>query len=295
HFREIMNPKLAANEKTTPSWVIEHLRRTGGMFGLRTFHEETLTFTPSGIENDCHGSSRSFAQAYEFGRQGLKVPIAFGADLNGFIQQVRPRFGPNGACSATFQAEADAQSHAQTLTGPGPLGTDFDEKGLAHVGLLPDLLDDLDQLGADTGPLRSSAEAFIRMWERAAGPRTEMADPAEDIDITGVAPYIPREDREATYPTQCGDPYFPAFQEIGGACRFDAECITGKCSSTPCLVKSGVCQCVDDAHCGQDQYCGWGLNVGECQDKKPSGAVCAEDRECLSGACTLTLSGPRCD
>lgn len=295
HFREIMNPKSASNEKTTPASVIQMLRRTGGMFGLRTAHEETLAYTPSGIENDCHGSSKSFAQAYELGRQGLKVPMAFGADLNGFIQQVRPRFGPNGACSATFQAEANAQAHGQAVNGPGPLGTDFDEKGLAHVGLLPDLVADLDQLGADTGPLRSSAESFIRMWERAAGPRTGMADPAEDVSTDGIAPYVPREDREATYPTECGEAYAPAYQEVGGACRFDAECITGDCSSAPCLVKSGTCLCVTDAHCGAMQYCGWGLNNGECMDKKPSGAACVEGRECISGVCSVTITGPRCD
>ena len=45
HFREVMNPKLAANEKTTPAWVVKYLRQTGGMFGLRTAHDETRTYT----------------------------------------------------------------------------------------------------------------------------------------------------------------------------------------------------------------------------------------------------------
>jgi len=294
HFREIMNPKLASNEKTTPAWVVQMLRRTGGMFGLRTAHEETLTYTPSGIDNTCHGSSRSFAQAYELGHQGLKVPLAFGADLNGFIQQVRPRFGPNGSCSATFEAEANAQSHAQKVSGPGPLGTDFDDKGLAHVGLLPDLIEDLEQLGADTAPLHSSAKNFIRMWERASGPRTGMADPANDIDTSGIEPYTPREQREAAYPTQCGKAYAPAYQDVGGDCRFDGECISGDCSSTPCVDQSGTCLCVTDAHCGAAQYCGWGLNAGSCRDKKSAGAACASDRECLSDRCGWTFTGPRC-
>jgi microsomal dipeptidase-like Zn-dependent dipeptidase len=192
HFREVMNPELASNEKTTPAWVIQDLRRTGGVFGVRTAHDETLSYVPSGVANNCQGSSRSFAQAYEFGRQGLKVPMAFGADLNGFIQQVRPRFGPNGACSATGEAEAEAQANEQEMSGPKRLGTDFDDKGLAHIGLLPDLLLDLEQLGVDTSSLRSSAEAFIRMWERASGARTGMADPANDIDTGGVATFALR-------------------------------------------------------------------------------------------------------
>ncbi|XXT17204.1 membrane dipeptidase [Sorangium sp. So ce429] len=187
HLREVMNPELADDEKTTPAWAIQAIRRTGGMFGLRTAHDQTRAYTRSGVENNCQGSSRSFAQAYEFGRQGLKVPMAFGADLNGFIQQTRPRFGSNGACSAAPEAEALTQALAQQVSGPGRVGTDFDEKGLAHIGHLPDLLTDLDHLGVDTAALRSSAETFLRMWERAAGPRAGMADAANDIDTTGIA------------------------------------------------------------------------------------------------------------
>ena len=61
------------------------------------FTPQMRAYTRSGIANNCQGSSRSVAQAYEFGRQGLKVPMAFGADLNGFIQQTRPRFGDRTA------------------------------------------------------------------------------------------------------------------------------------------------------------------------------------------------------
>nr|AYM54096.1 sphingolipid ceramide N-deacylase [Byssovorax cruenta] len=294
HFREVMNPELAETEKTTPAWVIQYLRRTGGIFGLRTAHDETRAYTPSGVANNCQGSSRSFAQASEFARQGLKVPVAFGADFNGFIQQVRPRFGPNGACSATFTAEANEHAHAQEVSSPGRLGTEFDEKGLAHIGLLPDLLTDLDHLGASTASLRSSAESFIRMWERAQSPRTGMADPANDIDVSGVAPYVPREQREAAYPTQCGEAYSPSTQDPGDACRFDAECTSGDCSSSPCTDMNGTCLCSTDAQCGSSRYCGWGLNEGLCQDKKAAGASCLYGRECLSGTCKLTISGPRC-
>ena len=294
HFREVMNPTLALNEKTTPAWVIQDLRRTGGMFGLRTAHDETRTYTPAAIANNCQGSSRSFAQAYEFGRQGLKIPMAFGADFNGFIQQTRPRFGPNGACSATFEAEADAQLAQQRAGTPARLGTDFDEKGLAHIGLLPDLLADLDHLGANTASLKSSAESYIRMWERANSTRTGMADPANDINTTGVAAFVPRDQREAAYPTQCGKAYSPGYQVLGGSCRFNAECTTGKCSSAPCTILTGTCQCVTDAHCGASQYCGWGLNLGICQNKKAAGAICSDNRECLSASCKLGITGPRC-
>ncbi|WP_141590404.1 membrane dipeptidase [Myxococcus sp. AB056] len=252
HFREVMHPGLAANEKTTPASIIRYLRQTGGMFGLRTAHDETRDYTRTPVANNCQGSTRSLAQAYEFGRLGLKVNMGFGADLNGFIQQTRPRFGPHGACSAGFAAEAAFQAQQQLTAGPPPLGTDFDNYGLAHVGLLPDVVRDLKQLGVNTTGLEGSSETFIRMWERATGTRTGMADSATNIDTSGVAAYVPKETRAAQYPT----------------------------SST----------CTNDSDCASTQYCGWGLNAGKCQNKKPKGAICGSARECLSNNCRWTLT-----
>jgi len=47
---------------------------------------------------------------------------------------------------------------------------DINEDGLAHVGLVPDFLAELKNVGvsdADLDPLFNSAEAYIRMWEKA--------------------------------------------------------------------------------------------------------------------------------
>lgn len=297
HFREVMNPDLARDEKTTPASIIKYLRQTGGMFGLRTAHDEARTYTKSYIANNCHGSSRSVAQAYEFGRQGLKVPMAFGADLNGFIQQTRPRFGDYGACSATFQAEADVQAYQQTLSGPGRLGTDYDVYGLAHIGLLPDLLRDLGQLGANTTGLANSAETFLRMWERAQGVRTGMADAATDIDTSGVAAYVPKSTREGTYPTQCGAAYAPDTKVLGQGCRFDGECISDQCTAILCDTIGGRCVCNDDGDCGSTRYCQDDIPANpsdnDCVAKKGEYASCSRDGQCLSGACggCLNLTG----
>ncbi|MBJ6759781.1 membrane dipeptidase [Myxococcaceae bacterium JPH2] len=292
HFREVMNPDLAANEKTTPAWVVRDIRQTGGMFGLRTAHDETRTYTRTTVANNCQGSTRSLAQAYEFGRQGLKVNMGFGADLNGFIQQTRPRFGNFGACSAGFRAEADAQMDQQRTSGPGRLGTDFDVNGLAHVGFLPDVVRDLKQLGVNTTGLEGSAENFIRMWERANSARTGMADAAADIDTSGVAAYVPKSTREAAYPTMCGKPYAPASKAVADTCRYDAECKSGSCTtSEDCTGSTGSCICVTDAHCGTNQYCGWGLNAGNCVNKKAKGALCSSARECLSNSCKWLTCG----
>ncbi|MBL8976231.1 MAG: membrane dipeptidase [Myxococcales bacterium] len=241
HFRDIMTKERQREEKTTPQWIVEVVRQTGGLIGLRTGHEEVNTYDPSPVANTCHGSSRSFAQAYDFGRLGLKVPLALGSDLNGFIQQVRPRFGPD-ACSASFPTEAQCQAKEEAMSGPPPLGSGFDEAGFGHIGLLPALLDDLDQLGSDTAPLRSSADSFVRMWERAAGPRSGPADPADDIDASGVTILPVHALREADFPQECGDSYCPAALATGAVCRFDAECVSGECADAGmCGKPRGTC------------------------------------------------------
>jgi microsomal dipeptidase-like Zn-dependent dipeptidase len=289
HFREVMNPKLQDDEKTTPAWVIQMLRQTGGMFGMRTMHDETRAYPASGIENSCHGSTRSFAQALAFGQQGLKVPVAFGADFNGFIQQTRPRFGDLGACSAGFKAEADAQAHLQAVSGPPRLGTDFDEFGLAHIGLLPDMLRDLENLGADVSALSHSTEIFLQMWDRALGPRSGMANPATDIDTSGISPYVPKEVREAAYPTQCGIPYAPDSKVLEQGCRFDDECLSEQCTSVLCSTFDGRCVCNDDGDCGAASYCQDEIpaNPGDndCVPKKADWDSCSRDGQCLSGDC----------
>jgi microsomal dipeptidase-like Zn-dependent dipeptidase len=185
HFREIMLPAKAAEEKTSPAWVVAMIRETGGMFGLRTASDEVNAYDPSPVANTCHGSSRSFAQAYDYGRMGLGVAMGLGSDLNGFITQTRPRFGPD-ACSASFSQERDCQARDELAMGAPPLLTAFDSTGLGHIGLLMDLVDDLDQLGTDTTALRDSADAFVRMWERASSDRDGPADDPSDLRTDGI-------------------------------------------------------------------------------------------------------------
>lgn len=240
HFREVMTPAKAEQEKTTPSWVAQMVRQTGGMIGLRTAHEETNTYEPSPVDNSCQGSSRSFAQAYDFGRLGLGVAMGLGSDLNGFIQQTRPRFGPQ-ACSASFPEEAKCQAKAERENGPAPLGTDFDEKGMAHMGVVLDLIDDLEALGTDVEPLRTSATDWVTMWERVEV-RSGMADPADDIDTSGVTILPVHGVRRQDYPTECDITYCEGGTLSGEDCRFDAECVSGTCvDAGECGTPRGTC------------------------------------------------------
>ncbi len=242
HFREIMTPEKGAQEKTTPFWVAQMLRQTGGMLGLRTAHEETSTYEPSPVDNTCQGSSRSFAQAYDYGRMGLGLAIGLGSDLNGFIQQTRPRFGPQ-ACSASFPEEAQCQAKAEREGDVPRLGTDFDEKGMAHMGVVLDVIDDLEALGTDVEPLRTSADDWVTMWERTEASRTGPVEMADDIDTSGVTVLPAHGLRRAEYPTECDIPYCAGGTLSGEECRFDAQCESGTCEGAgKCGTPRGTCQ-----------------------------------------------------
>lgn len=164
HLRSIMTGKKRNEEKTTPDYIIRMIRETGGMIGLRTGSEQVRTYGASGVPNDCDGSTKSFAQAYQYGTLGLKVDIAFASDFNGFIQQLRPRFGGrHETCGASGRpAVAERQRKAQT----GRVGTPLDCRGFGHIGLEGDIIRELNNFGVDTTGLENSAEAFIRVWER---------------------------------------------------------------------------------------------------------------------------------
>ena len=116
------------------------------MVGLRTGLEAATTYNTS-VGNYCDGSIRSFAQSLMAGvDQGLSLGL--GADLNGFITQMKPRCYPDN----------------------DPATQDIQRKGLAHVGLLPQLVQDLHNIGVPQqyiDHLDSSAERFVVMWERA--------------------------------------------------------------------------------------------------------------------------------
>ena len=59
-----------------------------------------------------------------------------------------------------------------TFTEPhlGVRDVDFDDEGMLHLGLVPELIEDARNTGAtdaDLEPLFRSAEGYLRMWERA--------------------------------------------------------------------------------------------------------------------------------
>lgn len=100
----------------------------------------------------------------------------FGFDLNGFAGAPGPRFGEGSGCSTpqedpvTYPFKSYAGDVTFTEPRVGNRKIDFNNEGLSHIGMLPELLEDARgdaESDADLEPLFRSAEGYLRMWERA--------------------------------------------------------------------------------------------------------------------------------
>lgn len=167
--------------------------------------------------DDCRHSSKSFAVAYMNLAWIMGRPVAFGSDFNGTAGHFGPRFGSEGCGgippvvvpdplnpSMTLYLAQNDSAHKlervqqyrrnqrvsypfqlpgfgifeKQITGKKVFDYNFD--GLAHIGLLPDFVQDLKVIGMDTaqGPagqgsyvnmMFNSAEEYIRVWEKSMG------------------------------------------------------------------------------------------------------------------------------
>lgn len=97
-------------------------------------------------------------------------------DLNGFAHGPRPRFGPNAPCGGPQANPIDypftSYDGAVTFEAPqlGNRMVDFNTEGMIHIGLLPEYIEDARRDGVtdqELEPLFRSAEALVRLWERA--------------------------------------------------------------------------------------------------------------------------------
>ena len=125
----------------------------------------------------------SFANRTHEAREFVDLPaMPLSFDYNGFAGSRRPRFGPDSGCPQpqTNPVAYPFASHDGGVTFTqatlGNRRVDFNTEGMLHLGLLPELIEDVRRDGAnpaDIEPLFRTAEAFITLWERieAAAPR----------------------------------------------------------------------------------------------------------------------------
>ena len=129
----------------------------------------TLAYTPvegDAVADDCRTSSKTWAQSLQYGVDVMDAPVAMGSDFNGVAGHVGPRFGsdacggagaPNGSERALQELAGNRVGYPFTIPGFGSFAKqttgdkafDYNVDGLAHIGLLPDMVADLDRIGVD--------------------------------------------------------------------------------------------------------------------------------------------------
>lgn len=107
---------------------------------------------------------------------GLDRGAVFGTDMHGMVQQSYPRFGVNSDCDEPqenavhypFTSFDGAVTFEKQVTGQRIF--DFNIEGTAHIGLLPDLIQDMRNQGMSDEYLESffrGAESYLQTWEKA--------------------------------------------------------------------------------------------------------------------------------
>ena len=169
---------------------LKRIRDLGGMVNI-IIHQgdenEVDTFSAPGqtrIEHTCGNSSNTLVQAYQYAVANMPGRgVGFGTDLNGFAGLLGPRFGvdavskneqnPLLGLGGSFVAIATSEE-LDCINRVGNRDFNFDVDGLAHIGMLPDLIADWQAQGLtdeDLEPLLRSAETYLEVWEHAGGRR----------------------------------------------------------------------------------------------------------------------------
>ncbi len=181
---------------------MEKVKNLGGVVGpfmhQPRINPDSIDIHISHITNDCGNSSKGFAFAYHYGQQLAPGAIGMATDMT-FIPLVSARFGEH-ACEGyksfrhgqvernmhpeRYQPRVQKDpvayediplirnSNQQHRLKPYRMGDrvfDFNVDGLAHFGLVPDMLQDLKNVEMpkrDLQALFGSAEAYLQMWEK---------------------------------------------------------------------------------------------------------------------------------
>ena len=177
----------------------------------------TVPYPPvvgAAIADNCRHSSKTWAQLLQYTVDVMGGPVAMGSDWNGAAGHLGPRFGsdacggwgaPNGLERPAQIIENSRLQYPFTLDGFGAFERqvtgfktfDYNVDGLAHIGLVPDMVADLRAIGLHdyyVDKLMCSGEAYIRVWERAdaLGARRPVPDPNRPwlCDVTDSTPPV---------------------------------------------------------------------------------------------------------
>ena len=171
----------------------ERMRTADQLDQLLLLGSSVSVMTQDEIEDDprCLHSSVTFKRSYERAVQRMggtgTAAIPFGSDFNGMAPHVGPRYGDDACGKKASQRTAESArsrlSYPFTIAGfgrferqvTGQRTFDFNTDGLAHVGLLPDLIADLALLGTNLDPLMRSAAGYVATWRKAVAASSSKA------------------------------------------------------------------------------------------------------------------------
>ena len=115
------------------------------------------------------------------GEMGSYPALGFGFDLNGFAHQGAGRFalceGQEDPVTWPFESYAGDVTFTQPSVGERVV--DYNTDGFVHIGMIPEYVEDARHdasSDADLEPLFRSAEAYVRMWEKAEQRAVELAE-----------------------------------------------------------------------------------------------------------------------
>ncbi len=166
---------------------VRRIRELGGLISVIQFlgdRDTIITYRGEGVpvvEHQCGGTSQTFAQGYLYAVEKMKGgAVGIGTDFNAGPDLPGPRFGSDNCRGGGPTVPQTARVHypfpvsvkgSPTQLDRSVVGNkhfDINLDGLAHVGMLPDFIEDLKQQGLrpeDLEPLFRSAEAYVKIWE----------------------------------------------------------------------------------------------------------------------------------
>ena len=74
---------------------LDRIKASKGIFGLGIAGGDSQSF--GAVANDCPGSSKTFAQGFQYLLSRVELPVALGTDWNALLAGPGPRFGPRAA------------------------------------------------------------------------------------------------------------------------------------------------------------------------------------------------------
>jgi microsomal dipeptidase-like Zn-dependent dipeptidase len=196
-FLGVAASPVKQNEGTKTDAELAYIKLTGGLVaaGLNAGAKgDSRQDKSNKVANNCSNSTKTFAQGYLYavdkmgGNADAAVAVATDQPLNAFLG---PRFDggqglvppykiqgcdgdhrPDTGAGVSYPFQVPSPGYRISLNRARTFGRswDFNVDGMAHIGMYPDMVQDLLVIGLteqDLQPLYRSAERYIEMWEKA--------------------------------------------------------------------------------------------------------------------------------